>query len=36
MFAASGVIAILIAFLTVCYRSIRAGLENPAKTLKTE
>jgi putative ABC transport system permease protein len=36
MFAASGAIAILIALLTVCYKSIRAGLENPAKTLKTE
>jgi putative ABC transport system permease protein len=36
MFAASGVIAILIAFLTVSYKSIRAGLENPAKTLKSE
>ncbi len=36
MFAASGVIAITIAFLTVSYKSIRAGLENPAKTLKTE
>lgn len=36
MFAASGVIAIVIAFLTLSYKSIRAGLENPAKTLKIE
>ena len=36
MFAASGIVAVLIAFLTVSYKAIRAGLENPAKTLKTE
>jgi putative ABC transport system permease protein len=36
MFAASGAIAILIAFLTISHRAIRAARENPAKTLKTE
>ena len=36
MFAVSGFIAITIAFLTVSFKSIRAGLENPARTLKAE
>jgi putative ABC transport system permease protein len=36
MFVASGAIAILIALLTISYRSIRAARENPARTLKTE
>ncbi len=36
MFAASGVAAIGIALVTVGYKAIRAGMENPAKTLKTE
>lgn len=36
MFAAVGVAAILIALLTVSYQSIRAALQNPVKSLKSE
>jgi putative ABC transport system permease protein len=36
MFVAVGVAAILIALLTVSYQSIRAALQNPVKSLKSE
>jgi len=36
MFAVAGVIAIVIAFLTVSYQSVRAALANPVKSLRTE
>lgn len=36
MFALSGVLAILIAFLTIGYQSIKAALSNPVKSLRTE
>ncbi|HEV7347703.1 ABC transporter permease [Telluribacter sp.] len=35
-FVLAGVLAVLIAFLTVSYQSIRAALMNPVKSLKTE
>ncbi len=36
VFFAAGFMAMLIAFLTISFRSIKAALENPAKSLKTE
>jgi putative ABC transport system permease protein len=36
VFVAAGVIAILIAFLTISIRSVKAAMANPAKSLKTE
>lgn len=36
VFALAGVLAILIAFLTVSYQAIKAALMNPVKSLKTE
>ena len=36
MFVAAGVIAIMIAFMTVSYQSVRAALANPVKSLRTE
>jgi putative ABC transport system permease protein len=36
VFAVAGIIAMLIAFITISFRSIKAAMENPAKSLKTE
>lgn len=36
VFALTGIIMITIAFSTICYKSIRAALDNPIKSLKTE
>jgi ABC-type antimicrobial peptide transport system permease subunit len=36
IFAAAGALAVLIAFLTVGYQSVKAALMNPVKSLKTE
>ena len=36
MFVAAGVIALLIAFLTVCVQSVKAALANPVEVLKSE
>ncbi len=36
MFALAGTLALLIAFITVSYQSIKAALSNPAKSLKNE
>jgi putative ABC transport system permease protein len=36
VFALAGVLAVLIAFLTVGYQSVRAALANPVKSLRTE
>lgn len=36
MFAAAGVLAVLIAFLTVGFQSVRAALANPVKSLRSE
>jgi putative ABC transport system permease protein len=36
MFALSGAMAILIAFLTIGYQSIKAALANPVKSLRSE
>ncbi len=36
MFAAAGAAAVLIAFLTVSFQSVRAALANPAKSLRSE
>jgi putative ABC transport system permease protein len=36
MFAAAGAAAVLIAFLTVCFQSVRAALADPVKSLKSE
>jgi putative ABC transport system permease protein len=36
MFAAAGVLALLIAFLTVGFQSVRAALANPVKSLRSE
>jgi putative ABC transport system permease protein len=36
IFAISGILAMLIAFLTVGYQSVKAALMNPVKSLKTE
>jgi ABC-type antimicrobial peptide transport system permease subunit len=36
IFVSAGVIAVLIAFLTVSYQSVRAALSNPVKSLRTE
>lgn len=36
MFVAAGVVAVLIAFLTISFQSIKAALANPVKSLKSE
>jgi putative ABC transport system permease protein len=36
MFALSGLIAIIIAFVTVSFQAIKAAVANPTKSLKTE
>jgi putative ABC transport system permease protein len=36
VFAASGIISVIIALLTVSYQSIRAALTNPANSLRAE
>jgi putative ABC transport system permease protein len=36
IFALAGVVAIVIALLTVGYQSIKAALANPVKSLRTE
>ncbi len=36
LFAVAGLLALLVAFLTVSFQSIRAGLADPAKSLKSE
>jgi putative ABC transport system permease protein len=36
VFAVSGIAAILIAFLTISYQSVKAALNNPVKSLRTE
>ena len=36
MFAASGLLAILIALITVSFQAIRAALVNPVRSLKAE
>jgi putative ABC transport system permease protein len=36
IFAVAGVIALLIALLTVSYQAIKAALMNPVKSLRTE
>ncbi|MBN9381147.1 MAG: ABC transporter permease [Chitinophagaceae bacterium] len=36
VFVVAGVVAILIALLTVCSRTIKAAMENPVKSLRTE
>ena len=35
-FIVAGVLALLIAFLTVCYQSVRAAISNPVKSLRYE
>jgi putative ABC transport system permease protein len=36
MFAAAGALAVSLAFLTVCFQSIKAALANPVKSLRSE
>jgi putative ABC transport system permease protein len=36
MFVAAGLVALLIAFITVSFQSIKAALANPVKSLRTE
>jgi putative ABC transport system permease protein len=36
MFAAAGAAAVLIAFLTVGFQSVKAALANPVKSLRSE
>jgi putative ABC transport system permease protein len=36
VFIAAGFIAVLIAFITVSIRSVKAAMANPAKSLKTD
>ena len=36
MFAVAGVLALLIAFLTVGFQSVKAALANPVKSLRSE
>ncbi|MBS1504944.1 MAG: ABC transporter permease [Bacteroidetes bacterium] len=36
MFALSGIMAIVIAFLTISYQSVKAAMANPVKSLRTE
>jgi len=36
MFAAGGLLSILIALATVSFQGIRAAVENPVKSLRTE
>jgi putative ABC transport system permease protein len=36
IFLLAGIIALVIAFITVCFQAIKAGLANPVKSLRTE
>lgn len=36
IFVAMGIVAVVVALLTICYQAIRAALVNPVKSLKTE
>ena len=36
MFAAAGAMAVAVAFLTVSFQSVKAALENPVKSLRSE
>jgi len=36
LFGLAGLLALLIAFITICFQSIRAALANPVKSLRTE
>jgi putative ABC transport system permease protein len=36
IFLVAGMLALLIALLTVSFQAVKAGLANPAKSLKTE
>jgi putative ABC transport system permease protein len=36
VFAAAGIIAILIAMITISFQSVKAALANPVKSLRTE
>jgi putative ABC transport system permease protein len=36
MFALAGIIAILIAFITISFQSVKSAVSNPVKSLRTE